>query len=150
MTIIGWLIQNYPVITTLIASIFGGFSTYAFNVLRKRKEEVTVTGTEHDTVKRISQSSIETIERLNTSFEALAQKLILQREEFGKKFEELNIQLVLLSKQNGELRNKLEEAETRIDALIAKLTEANFDKIDVEKSLKDVSTELKKINGGNN
>ena len=112
----------------MATTAFGAVSTYAFNKLRKRKEEVVVTGTEHDTVKRISHSSIETIEKLNKSFEGLSEKLIEQRKEFAGKFNELTIKLeeankqnAILQTQNTELKMQNTQLQKKLDELTAKL-----------------------------
>jgi len=109
--------KNYPLVTTLVTTIVTGMSTFAFNKLRKRKEEVVVTGTEHDTVKRISHSSIETIERLNKSFEELSEKLISQRKEFSQKFGDLSIKLEESNKKNLILTTRNSELQVRINSL---------------------------------
>lgn len=148
MTAIGWLIQNYPVITTIITGLFGAFSTIAFNALKKRKEEVTVTGTEHDTVKRISQSSIETIERLNTSFETLSEKLIKQRQEFSNKFDEINTRLEDSIKQNIQLKEQLAHAEEKIEGLTDALAKKTTHEQVLQKTIFELTEQVKKLNDG--
>lgn len=148
MTALGWLIQNYPVITTIITGLFGAFSTIAFNALKKRKEEVTVTGTEHDTVKRISQSSIETIERLNTSFEQLSEKLIKQRQEFSIKFDEMNLKLEDSISQNKELKDQLSHAEEKIQELTFELEKRMGHEMALQKTITELTEQVKKLNDG--
>jgi len=130
-----WLIKNYPLISTLITGILTAVSTYTFNKLRKRKEQAIVTGTEHDTVKRISHSSIETIERLNKSFEDLSMRQLEQRKEFAGKFNELTTQNLNLQKKietltiqnkeltdvNAELTETNRQLTTQNKELLAKL-----------------------------
>lgn len=128
------------VIIVMVSAIFGGLSTWAFDKLRKRTEEVSVTGVEHDTVKRISQSSIETIERLNSFAEDMSDKILKQRQDFSIKIQSLSDEItnlnVIINSQNTELFN--------MKGMISDLQTQNNQLIVLNKNLQD------KLNGFTN
>lgn len=122
----------------IITAIFGGVTTLAFTKLRKRSEEVSVTGVEHDTVKRISQSSIETIERLNEFVEEMSDKVLKQRQDFSAKIQlltdEINALSDIITLQNQELK-KMKE-------MIIDLTNQNQALIQINESLQSATDEF--------
>ena len=100
------LIEIYSFIGPIITLIAGWWANRAYEKYKKRTEEVNVTGTEHDTVKRISQSSIETIERLNIFSEQLSEKMLEQRSAFSDAIAKLEVEIENLRKLNSELRDQ--------------------------------------------
>lgn len=136
MGIANFITENYQTVIGIISAIMGGFVTWTFNKFKKRNEEVNTTGTEHDTVKRISQSSIETIEKLNLSFQDLSEKLINQRTEYIKTFGDLSTQLEKVNLLNIELNSKLEAAYNIINEL----------KIQVDSYKADIKSILEELN----
>lgn len=109
--------EYFNILVPIITAAFGAISAITYNKFRKRTEEVGVTGTEHDTVKRISQSSIETIENLNSFSEKMAEKVLTQRIEFAAANDEMDVLSRSKDKIIHDLKDKISDLEERISAM---------------------------------
>ena len=105
--------EYFNFLVPIITAVAAWFGNRAFEKFRKRTEEVSVTGTEHDTVKRISESSIQTIESLNQFTEKLSERVLAQRTEFANSIDKLQIELnqkdLIISDQRHLLQSKDEQ-----------------------------------------
>lgn len=97
-----------------ITAIAGWWGNRAYDRYRKRTEEVGVTGTEHDTVKRISQSSIETIESLNQFTEKMVEKTLTQRAEFAAAAEKFETEIRAKDEIISDLRHENIDLKTQL------------------------------------
>jgi hypothetical protein len=97
-----------------ITAIVGWWGNRAYDRYRKRTEEVGVTGTEHDTVKRISQSSIETIESLNQFTERMVEKTLTQRAEFAAAAEKFEVEIRVKDELISNLRNENADIKSQL------------------------------------
>ena len=115
---IGNIGEYFQVFSLIIGSIGTAVVWVIFQKFRKRTEEINVAGTEHDAVKRISQNTIETIERLNDFSEQLSNKVLLQREEFSNTVSKLEDELKKLKTLNKDYEEQLFDLKEHIDALL--------------------------------
>jgi len=109
--------EYFNFIVPAITAIFGAFTAIIFNKFKKRLGEVEVTGTEHDTVKRISQSSIETIENLNAFVTKMTEKTLAQRTEFATIVDSLQNEL----RQKDEIITTQKNEIHKLNIIIDKL-----------------------------
>lgn len=104
-------------IIPIITAVAVWFGNRAFEKFRKRTEEVAVTGTEHDTVKRISESSIQTIESLNQFTEKMVEKTLTQRAEFAATSEKFEIEIRQKDELISDLRNEISSLKIQLKAI---------------------------------
>lgn len=114
------LIENVLNVGSLLIGVLsaaiGGIGGWILFRYRKRNEEVNTTGNEHDTVKRISQSSIETIERYTQFSEDLTNKMIEQRKTFNENLNNMSNVIdekdIFINKLESELEEKTKLIKT--------------------------------------
>jgi cell division protein FtsB len=105
------------IILPLVTALGGWWGNRAYAKFRKRTEEVEVTGTEHDTVKRISNSSIETIESLSQFAEQMTAKTLSQRIEFSIAIEQYETEIRENELEISKLKTEINKLKIELNKI---------------------------------